>query len=58
MALLPHDDVAPEYVASVRRECRILADLSRRKDLPFRVARPLALVMHAERDSPSPSRLR
>jgi aminoglycoside phosphotransferase (APT) family kinase protein len=48
VALLPHADVAPEYVASVRRECRILAELSRRKDLPFRVARPLALLMEAD----------
>lgn len=49
VVLLPHDDLDDTYARNVRRECRILATLSRAKDLPFRVPRPLALLMEDDR---------
>ncbi|MDP2343670.1 MAG: aminoglycoside phosphotransferase family protein [Deltaproteobacteria bacterium] len=49
VVLLPHDDVDDTYAKRVRRECRILAALARADALPFRVARPLALLIDDDR---------
>lgn len=49
VVLLPHDDMDDQYPIDVRRECRILATLARAKQLPFRVPRPLALLMEDDR---------